>query len=115
MLPFCDHVPFPPTLGNGDVQLALSSFSLAAKILNCLSYVLSLQLEIGCTDRFILNMESVCGLKLLTETQPEGFKDCFLESEIVMCIYLCFFFFSMIEKLFFVFLLLTFLFFMHNT
>lgn len=35
-------------------------FFLAAKI-NCLSYVLSMQLEIGCTDRFILNVESVCG------------------------------------------------------
>lgn len=61
MLPFCGHVPFPPTLGNGDVQLALSNCSLAARILNCLSYVLSMQLGIGCTDRFILNVESVCG------------------------------------------------------
>ena len=56
MLPFCGHVPFPPTLGNGDVQLALSNCSL-----DCLSYVLSMQLGIGCTDRFILNVESVCG------------------------------------------------------
>lgn len=58
---------FPPTLGNVSSDWHLQVFPLHPKFLT-VSYVPSIQLEIGCTDVFILNMESICGWKLYIKT-----------------------------------------------
>lgn len=52
---------FTPNSFKCVVQLARSNFSLAAKILDCLSCVLAIELEIGCKDMFILNVEGIYG------------------------------------------------------